>query len=69
MEGITLWRVILGVCLAGCLALGSWTLNAVANMPKEYVNKNDFNELRKENREDHKSILEAIHRLHQGEDT
>jgi hypothetical protein len=64
--GVALWRVILGVCLGACLALGSWTLSAVANIPKEYVQKDDFNQLRKENREDHKDIMNAIRRLTEG---
>jgi hypothetical protein len=41
----------------------AWTLKSVADMPKEYTNKDDFKELRKENREDHKELREMINQL------
>jgi len=63
MEMNNLWRPLIGAILAIGIALGSWTMKAVANMPKEYTTKQELRELRKENREDHKDILKQIERL------
>ena len=67
MDLTWLWRIIVGAAVSVSIGLGGWTLSAVANMPKEYILKDDFKDLRKENREDHKQILEQIRKLHKGE--
>jgi len=61
-----LWRLMVAATIAGMMAISGWTLNAVANMPKEYVLKNEFTELRKENRLDHKEIMKEIRKLYKG---
>ena len=60
MKYTWLWRTLV---LCG-LGIGAWALNSVADMPKDYTSKEEFNELRKENREDHKEILNQIQKLH-----
>lgn len=59
-----LWRILVAGMITATLAVSGWALNAVANMPKEYVMKDELKELRKENREDHQQILEHIRRLY-----
>jgi hypothetical protein len=61
-----IWRACVSAALALFIGLMGWTLSSVAEMPKEYTTKEDFKELRKENREDHRQILEEIKRLHTG---
>lgn len=56
-------NLLMGVVVTATMALSGWCLNAVANMPKEYVSKDEFKELRLENREDHKEILEVLRKL------
>jgi len=60
LKDIGLWRIVVGAILGIMIGLGGWTLNAVANMPKEYTTKEELRELRKENREDHKELLREI---------
>ena len=64
---VPVWRLVVAGIISCTIALSGWTLKAVANMPKEYTTKNEFNELRKENREDHKEILREIQRIQRGE--
>ena len=55
-----LWRTIVVAAIGVMISMWGWTMNSVANMPKEYTSKGDFDSLRKENREDHQRILDAI---------
>ena len=61
-----LWRVLVGGVVTITIGMSGWTLNAVANMPKEYSSKEELVRLRTENREDHKEILKEIRELHRG---
>ena len=63
MQDKLLWRILIGAGVSIAICISGWTLNAVANMPKEYVLRDDFKELRTENREDHKDIMKAIREL------
>jgi hypothetical protein len=63
MDLTWLWRIAVSGVIGVSLALGAWTLTSVADMPKEYTSKEEFQQLRKENREDHKEILEEIRTL------
>jgi len=59
------FKLLIGLLISISLAVSGWTLNAVANMPKEYVMKDEFKELRSENREDHKEIMELLRGTHE----
>lgn len=61
-----LWRIMIGACVSSALLVSGWALSAVANMPKEYTSKEELQQLRKENREDHREIIKEIRRLHTG---
>lgn len=63
MKDNGLKKIMIGALIAGMLAVSGWTLSAIANMPKEYVQKDAFERLRVENREDHKEILTLIREL------
>lgn len=66
------WKsLMVGALITVCLGVSSWTLNAVANMPKDFVLKEDagvahdllrqaIRDLHSENREDHKEILDLL---------
>ena len=66
-NSVPIWRLVVAGIISCTIALSGWTLQAVANMPKEYTTKQEFNELRKENRQDHKEILREIQQLRRGE--
>ena len=57
-------KLLIGAAVASALALSGWTLTAVANIPKEYTSIEKFEQLRHENREDHKEILEMLRAMH-----
>jgi hypothetical protein len=54
------WKLVVSAALAATLALSGWTLGAIANMPKEYTRLEQFEQLRQENRQDHKEILDIL---------
>jgi len=56
----TIWRVLVGAVVTLLLGVTSWTISAVANMPKEYTQKGDFAVLQRENREDHREIIRKM---------
>jgi hypothetical protein len=64
MDSTWIWRACVSAALALFIGLMGWTLSSVAEMPKEYTTKDDFKQLREENREDHRRILIEIRRLH-----
>jgi hypothetical protein len=66
MGSTGLWRLVVSGAIAMCFALAGWTLSSIADMPKEYTSKEEFQQLRKENREDHKEIIREIKALHTG---
>ena len=63
MDKFGLWRILVGAAITVVMALSGWSLNAVANMPKEYVMKDEFTKMRQENRQDHKEIMQEIRKI------
>jgi hypothetical protein len=67
MNNPKLIYIVFSALITIAIALGGWSLSAVANIPKEYATKIELKHLeddtetaRKENREDHKEILRLI---------
>jgi hypothetical protein len=58
-----LWRLIVGGMITGAFGLSAWTTSSVANMPKEYTSKQELQQLRQENRQDHRDILNKIDKI------
>ena len=63
MDKFGLWRILVGAAITIVMGLSGWSLNAVANMPKEYVMKDAFTKMQEENRQDHKEIMREIRKI------
>lgn len=60
MTKLTWQSVVLSLTISMSIALSGWALARVADLPKEYVLKEDFNNFREENRSDHKEIMKIL---------
>jgi hypothetical protein len=56
----TLWGGAITVMIALFLGATGWLFNAVADLPEEYVKKEDHKFYIEQNREDHKRIEQKI---------